>query len=704
MALNILSTASPVGSTIFSAFALVIISLVVLLILRYYLPLRSTPAFYLVPLFFALWLPSIVVLLVPIDLASSARTGDEASRGIWLPDRVILVSWRITYWLTFALTWFLLPILAEYADAGYREPKDKLLYSLRANAQFYAMSLVAGLVFVVYVCIWITSFFDGLKGIIMGLAYFVGLALAIYLMGHGLVSIPRRLMRNASVSGKLRRIQGKAPKVYEKMQDSLINLEEIEAQVSELARRKTGSAVMYQDWIEELQDMASLPESQPRTNTHHLEGASQALPTVITEKYLADLTRKYVRARHSRTRYQDTWNRLVQNAVKTQTILDSVASKSLDFGDADPHAGPWDRAKILSPYQRYICHYIILPYAQLVLGAFLAVSSVCIIWSEVIKSSFENLSIIKLTVIHHWSGNKAEVGFAGQVIAAYWICYMCAAALISMTEVKVWRGRALVKRNTAYESAFWYALQVAKLTVPLSYNFVTLLTDKVTEKTVFYHFFGELIELTPVGDFFNQLYPVLVLFPALASLFGFYGRIKRIFVGMDIIDDEEDNESGYGTGSWREGRDLISREVGGNSLLRRREEASSRFAGSRGNGTGRSGPVLSVPSARGSSSSPARSPIRPVTNNARPGQSHRGPIIDEPEDDNLFQIFGHRVMNTFDTLETPKWMQDIGQGIKKPKWMGGDDDNNTPQRPDAGQERNNSDFRRWFGGDSGIRL
>lgn len=102
---SITSSGSPVGSSVFAVFALLGISLVVLLILRYYLPLRTTPAFYLVPIFFALWLPSIVVILVPIDLASSAATDDEATRGIWLPERVILVSWRITYWLTFALTW-----------------------------------------------------------------------------------------------------------------------------------------------------------------------------------------------------------------------------------------------------------------------------------------------------------------------------------------------------------------------------------------------------------------------------------------------------------------------------------------------------------------------------------------------------------------------------------------------------------------------
>lgn len=98
-------SASPVGSVIFSSVSLLVVSFLVLLLLRYYLPLRTTPAYLLVPVFFAIWLPACIVLLVPIDLASSAATDDEASRGIWLPDRLLLVSWRITYWLTFVLTW-----------------------------------------------------------------------------------------------------------------------------------------------------------------------------------------------------------------------------------------------------------------------------------------------------------------------------------------------------------------------------------------------------------------------------------------------------------------------------------------------------------------------------------------------------------------------------------------------------------------------
>lgn len=94
----------PVGSSIFFTFSLLTIAVFVLLLLRRFLTLRATPAFLSVPVFLALALPASVVLLVPIDLASSSRDGG-APKGIWLPDRMVLVSWRIAYWLIFVLTW-----------------------------------------------------------------------------------------------------------------------------------------------------------------------------------------------------------------------------------------------------------------------------------------------------------------------------------------------------------------------------------------------------------------------------------------------------------------------------------------------------------------------------------------------------------------------------------------------------------------------
>lgn len=94
-----------VGSNVFFALALFTISVLVLFLLRRFLTLRATPAYLIVPIFLALALPASVVLLVPIDLASSARDG-SGPQAIWLPDRMVLVCWRIAYWLIFMLTWY----------------------------------------------------------------------------------------------------------------------------------------------------------------------------------------------------------------------------------------------------------------------------------------------------------------------------------------------------------------------------------------------------------------------------------------------------------------------------------------------------------------------------------------------------------------------------------------------------------------------
>ena len=260
---------------------------------------------------------------------------------------------------------FILPILAEYADAGYREPKSRLIYSLRSNAQYQAIVLGAGILGLIYFFITQGASPTSFKALIMALAYCWGLMLAIYLMGHGLVAIPRRLYRSASISGKLKRIQGNAPKVHEKMEDAIHNLEDLEAQVAALAQRKTGSAKEFRDWIEELADESHLPESQPRTLTRRMSTPEITVPNVITERYLADLSRKLTRARHSRSRYLDEWDRLLQDAADTQAVLDSAASRRIEIGQASPDSSLWEKITLFTPYTRYLYKYYFVPYFRM---------------------------------------------------------------------------------------------------------------------------------------------------------------------------------------------------------------------------------------------------------------------------------------------------------------------------------------------------
>jgi len=262
-----------------------------------------------------------------------------------------------------------------------------------------------------------------------------------------------------------------------------------------------------------------------------------------------------------------------------------------------------------------------------------------------------------------------------------------------LTEVKVWRGRALVRRNTHGESAMWYALQVAKLSVPLSFNFITFIREEISHETVFYKFLGNLIDLTPLGRGFDTIFPLFILVPVCATLFNLYGKIKSCTGFGGVIDDEdEDDESGYGTGTWREGRDLIERELNGHSSLGRLGDSSTDRRAVPNNPNNRNAPTLSVPPAERYRSLGQASTSRP---SADPQQRREV----APEDENFFEAFGHRVKNTVDTFQTPKWLQNVGDGIKKPKWMGGDDS-------EAGPSRSGSGFTSLFGGrnDGRVRL
>lgn len=518
-------------------------------------------------------------------------------------------------------------------------------------------------------------------------------------MGHGLVAVPRRLFCNASISGRLRQIQSQAPKIHDTLEDAIAELNELESQLTLLRQRKTGISRDHQEWIEDIAEPLNVPvPGVPRAPLAPV--SNTPIPAVITDRYLADFTRKLNRARHKRIRFIDKWNRLVQEAADLQTIMDATASKRLDFGKPSPTASKLEQVTLLTPYLRYLLFARVIPVIRITFGAVFTLASICVIWSELVKSALPKLSIIRLTVVRYPSGEDAEIRFAGQLIAVMWISYMCFTALASFDDVKVWGNRALVRRNTYGESACWYAGQIAKLTTPLTYNFVTLLSGSVYRKTIFHKFLGHWIVLTPLGKWFDYLFPILILIPVCATLFNLYGRVKNVF-GFGIVeDDEEANPSGFGTGGWREGRDLIDRELHGRSdldfLAPLEGRSASPLPGNRAStvaGSHQQRPIRQPRAAE----TPALPDSRSDLAQRQTQRLSAATQAAEEEDEGLFSGFAHRVRNTIDSVERPDWLPDIG---KRPKWMGGVDESSG--RADTGRK-----LGRWFGGrpaDGRVRL
>ncbi|RMZ81299.1 hypothetical protein DV737_g2575, partial [Chaetothyriales sp. CBS 132003] len=568
--------ASATASNVAIALSLVALCLALVLLLRHFLPLRSTPAFLLLPVFLAVALPASTILLVP------------------------------------------------YMDAGWREVQPRLVYSLRSNARYQLVMLgcaVAGLVYLV-----VDYGFNptAIKGLVMALAYVWGLVLAIYLAGHGMVALPRCLFRNANTSGRLRGVQTRAVNVHDRLDDAVLECDALEAQVLLLKQRKTGTAVQFHDWIEELADVMT-PHGQARlwTSPGTLDAAAK-VPAVITERYLADLSRRLERARHQRARYTQAWDHIVQSATDLQAILDSRASHRLDFGRGG--------RSILTPYTRYLVYVHMLPAMRIAGGCLLALASVAVILSELIKLPAPQYTPVSLTIIHHPRAHEYQVGFGGQLMAAAWIAYMCVCALTSVGDVPVWNGRALVRRNTHPEAACWYAAQIAKLTVPLAYNFLTFLPEEVQHKTVFYDFFGRFISLTRLGTWFNYLFPMFILIPVDAAHTAF--------------------------GGWRDGRDLIAQDLAG--------IASTSAAAAAGNSSAAIVPLRDSP----------RQSFDQRPRPAPPNCARQMPQLDDPEpEQGYFTLLGRRIKNTVEAIDTPKWMMTSVANkppeLKRPKWMGG---------------------------------
>ncbi|RKF55910.1 LMBR1 domain-containing protein 2 [Erysiphe neolycopersici] len=658
--------ASPLYSELFFIIALLVISGLVLLLIRYYLPLRKTPAYLLIPIFFALVLPASIILLVPIDLASIATDSNiRESRGIWLPKRVILVSWRILYWETFFLTWFILPILGEYADTGYRDPKSRLIWSLKRNLVYQGVVFGSGLAVMIYFFISAGVSFTTLKGLLVATAYFWSLLFAIYLMGHGLVAIPRRFFRCANLSSRLEYLYSNAAKLDERLVDSIFELEDLEELVNELAGRKSTMDPKFQDWIEELIDEYQFMNIRPRYPPAQRVSSSEIiLPRIITEKFIADLSRTLSIAHHAHARYLEEWNQVVISAAEIKETLDAYSLGRIEIGKSSPHATLLERFTIFTPRTRFYFRYYLLPCLNRFLGLFFSLASFFIIWSELIKPINPLFSIISVTVIHHPNSEYGEIGFAGQIVAASWILYMCLAALTSLTEVRVWQGHALVHRNTRGGSAVWYSYQVARLSVPLAFNFITFLDPGLYTRTVFYEFLGNLINLTPLSSWFDLLWPTFIIFPVCATLFGLYRKVHDCIGYGDLIDDEERNsDTAYGTASRSRGKDLIERELQSSSPTRLERDSSSNRRQAKRVSTNSPRTTLFSTIPEGRQTLGPTPQLRSSSDN----QPRPGGLLGE----NSYQTFWHRLKNTVETVQSPNWLDNVGDSIKISKWISG---------------------------------
>ena len=514
---------------------------------------RDIPIYVLVSVLFGLYIPFCIVILLPIDLASTAR--DRVCAGqeeecreplFYLSRNALLGIWRGAYWTTFALTWVFIPLLQSYVSSGHRAMGKRIRQSLYENLRFQGIVLaccLGGLVYVILSSPDKTSVRD-LKAMVIALGNSYGLCLEIYFLGVGLVNVPRRLWLQSSLESEMRELSKQAMGLWEARETAQEVAHDNAREVTRFHANSVTASRGIRDWIGDLY--------RKNAQAQQISGEGLSLPrgTIITEDGLAGLSRRVKRDTAQLNRAQEQWAELIRRAQIIRNVLDASSYDAYQR----TASGRFQRLNYM--WQKH------MRSAVLKLLAFgLACLSVLILWSELFNRFTDPfLSFVGL-IVRSLNGSYG----LEEILSCGILMYMAWCTYTSLLRVRLFKAYALTRNSTDSASLLFFASYLCRMTVPLSYNFVTLL-DRPASPSTFSDFLGANINLTDVGKEFNNWFPLFILIPVLSTSFNLYDRVLNM-LGLSsagwFLDENDGEDSRQDSLAIIEGRNLIDRELNG---------------------------------------------------------------------------------------------------------------------------------------------
>jgi len=150
--------------------------------------------------------------------------------------------WKLVYWVTFLLTYIIIPVVQEYINAGEFTRCGRLKTSLRVNVVFYAVCGVFVVGALGYVILGQGYDMYQLAPTLISLANTYGLVLIVLLMGYGAAEVPKGIWRRSNPAAELRRVRFKAPEVEANLFDARTNLEQVVDRVRQLNKEVSAMA------------------------------------------------------------------------------------------------------------------------------------------------------------------------------------------------------------------------------------------------------------------------------------------------------------------------------------------------------------------------------------------------------------------------------------------------------------------------------
>ena len=460
--------------------ALLAVTLGVLLTLRHFAAPEVSLA---VRLQLALsWTLSLSILaLVPADVAATA-SGDTSAR----PTLALL--WDVSYWITFNLTWFVLPLHQIYEDAGDFTVAARLATSVRENVIFYAVIVAVALLGVIVLTANGAMTLSGVAAFSIASATSFGIVAGVFLLGYGLVEVPRSIWRSAN-------IQRRPTAAYRKVGEVASALDDAHAALRKVVRAsETTREVMPRNhelrWM-----MRVIAAETPKSADVGLGGSTDPAEDGDDYDYDYDEESDMVRLRRQLKRKLRVYRRTaaqyvvaVSAAMEAEAVLNASGLGASGLGDRSCLMTTSDKrfrnplrpvragklaATVETAEWWWRCR--VAPVAARALAVALAAFSVLTAWTETFMwttQATDGVDVSPFSAMLRSAARDSPAAVHVAVIVP--LGYMCFCAMFSLFRLGMFSFYSLVPGGTDSFSLLLNASLTCRFAAPLSLNFLMI--------------------------------------------------------------------------------------------------------------------------------------------------------------------------------------------------------------------------------------
>ena len=501
--------------------------------------------------------------------------------------QVLGILWYVAYFFCFAAMFTTLPMHAEYLNRGERFWWQRAYQAIRVNLLFYAVCVVIGVVGFAALIIQGTLDLEGIVGFATGASNAFGLFLSLFLMGYGLVEIPKKAWRSANYAMRERlatHLVGVRAEELVKMHTELVTCVLITRHLKTYMRHGPGA-----DHLLEVSDEAERDIEECGLS----DAASRAMAmndSYDDEDYDDDvgMARLHKRLKAARVAYSRALVRLPRAVKRALDMADRRAGQANGSWGARyectlPRAGRCSPDWCRQLEWAWKCR--LQPVCARLGALALALLSATVVYSQVTLAAGcaqPNFSLFSAIVHYNQECDKPVWTPLLDALVLLPLTYICLSTLYGLFKVQIFSTYVLTKGASDGYSMLTCALLMCRLSSPIAYNFLRItcvddgrcarffedacsaaLTDDACAaagtiegqpgtvctwdaanqtqpcflpqnvadswQTVFYENIGQQIDKAPlVGKDLNQYVPALLLLHVFLLVIGLYDRLCGI--------------------------------------------------------------------------------------------------------------------------------------------------------------------------------